>query len=74
MVRYEAHLIMCVTVTHVCSAATMSEAFLVPHSVVYARQQMFYVLHVKTKDLGHCLRKMQDAVCGLIHERAVLNT
>lgn len=48
MVRYEAHLIMCVTVTHVRSAATMSEAFLVPHSVVYARQQMFFMLKLRT--------------------------
>lgn len=44
VVKYEAKLIMCVMVTHICSAATVNECSLILQSVKYLGQQMFSVL------------------------------
>ena len=70
VVKYEANLIMCIMVTHICSAATMNECFLILQSVKYLRQQMFSVLDNLLKvRASTTLRKMQDDVCGLMHMR-----
>lgn len=44
VVKYEAKLIMCIMVTHICSAATVNECFLILQSIKYLGQQMFSVL------------------------------
>lgn len=57
--KYEANLIMCITVTHICSAATINECFLVLQSIKYLRQQMFSILDnvLKVKALATLFKK-----------------
>lgn len=44
VVKYEAKLITCIMVTHLCSAATMNECFLLLQSIKYLGQQKFSIL------------------------------
>lgn len=51
VVKYEAELIICVIVTPICSAATVSECFLSLQLIEYLRQQMYSALVVKSNAL-----------------------
>lgn len=52
---------MCIMVTHVCSATTVTERFLILQSIKYLRQQMFSILDSLLKARASATLFKEDA-------------
>lgn len=67
---------MCIMVTHICSAATVNESFLILHSIKYLGQQMFSVLDnfLKVGALASLFKEdVRWCVQSCAYERIVLS-